>query len=151
MNHIYSDEQLATLNEAASILWQSVKETDFIHCTDDAVRFLTIELCKHPYESFGVIFVNTQHQIIDFEIMFKGTINSCAIYPREVIKKALELNAAAMVLAHNHPSGICEPSAADHSITSAISDAARLFDIGLLDHFIVSGREHLSFAQRGLL
>jgi DNA repair protein RadC len=97
------------------------------------------------------MFLNTSHQLIEYSELFKGTINAAAVYPREVAKKALQKNAAAIIIAHNHPSGNSEPSAADQNITKHLEKALRLFDISLLDHFVIGKNEQTSFAERGLL
>ena len=103
------------------------------------------------HEAFAVMFLNNQHQIIKFEVMFNGTVNSATVYPREVIKRALELNAAAIILAHNHPSGNPEQSQSDEAITQKIKDACNLVDINLLDHIIIGAKESVSLAERGLI
>ncbi|MFW9688174.1 hypothetical protein CGH72_16780 [Vibrio parahaemolyticus] len=99
-------------------------------------------------EVFGVLFVNNQHQLIEFEILFYGTIDAASVYPREVVKRALLWNASAVIFCHNHPSGSAEPSQADRRITRRLKDALALVDVTVLDHFVV-GREVTSFAKRG--
>ncbi|WP_299142473.1 DNA repair protein RadC [uncultured Vibrio sp.] len=101
-------------------------------------------------EVFGVLFLNTQHQLIEFEILFYGTVNSASVYPREVVKRALLWNATSVILCHNHPSLCCEPSQADRRITRQLSDALALIDVRILDHFVV-GETVTSFAERGWL
>ena len=110
------------------------------------------EMALHGQESekFHVIYLDSQHRLIKDETMFHGTINSCAVYPREIAKRCLELNAAAVILCHNHPSGIPDPSDSDLRITKEIKQALGLFDITLLDHVIV-GHTTLSLAQKGLM
>lgn len=103
------------------------------------------------YEVFAIIFMDTQHRVIKFEEMFRGTVNSASVYPREVIKRALELNATAMVIAHNHPSGVPEPSTTDRTLTDKIKKAADLMDIKLLDHVVAGAEGTVSFAERGYL
>ena len=95
--------------------------------------------------------LNSQHQLIAFRVMFTGTINSAAVYPRELIKQVMKDNAAAVILVHNHPSGIAEPSHADIRLTSEIKSAMGMIDVPVLDHFVVGDKETISFAQRGLL
>ena len=97
------------------------------------------------------MFLNNQHQLIKDEILFSGTIDGASVYPREVAKRALELNAAAVIFAHNHPSGHPEPSSADRAITKRLSGSLELFDIRVLDHIVVGGAETVSFAERGLI
>ena len=102
-------------------------------------------------EHFGVLFLDSQHQIISFDILFRGTISQAPVYPREIAKAALLKNAAAVILTHNHPSGIAEPSRADEEITQQINKAMHLLDIRVLDHFIVGNQAMYSFAEDGKL
>lgn len=97
------------------------------------------------------MFLNNQNQVLAFKELFQGTINETAIYPREVVKQALSLNAAAIIFVHNHPSGDPEPSQADKHITLKLKYALELVDIRVLDHFIVAGSKSISFAERGLI
>ncbi len=113
--------------------------------------FLVLELALLEREVFYCIFLDNQHRVIKAECCFKGTIDSANVYPREVLKRALKLNAKALILAHNHPSGLPEPSEADRSITSRLIRVLSLVDIRVLDHFIIGGTEHFSFAEHGLL
>ncbi|QWF69663.1 DNA repair protein RadC [Methylomonas paludis] len=103
------------------------------------------------HEVFVCLFLDNQHRIINAEQLFRGTIDSASVYPREVLKRALQLNAAALIFAHNHPSGILSPSNADKYITEKLVKALALVDIRVLDHFIVSKRGYFSFAEHGLL
>ena len=120
--------------------------------TPEATRnFLMMELALLEHEVFYCIFLDNQHRVIKTECCFKGTIDGANVYPREVVKRALKLNAKALILAHNHPSGIPEPSEADRAITRRLIDALGLVDIRVLDHFIIGGTEHFSFAEHGLL
>ena len=102
-------------------------------------------------EVFALLLLDSQHQLIAFRKLFFGTINSAAVYPREIVKQALSDNAAAVILVHNHPSGIAEPSQADVCITAQIQQALSTIDIRVLDHFVVAGTTTVSFAQRGLI
>jgi DNA repair protein RadC len=113
--------------------------------------YLLLQLRGHEHEVFACLFLNNRHHIISFEKMFNGTINSASVYPREIVKRALGHNAAAVIFAHNHPSGIAEPSQADISLTIRLKEALELVDIRVLDHFIVGNNEATSFAERGLL
>jgi DNA repair protein RadC len=114
-------------------------------------RFLMHELREDKSETFCVMFLDTRHRVIQFERMFNGTIDGATVYPRVVAQRALELNAAALILAHNHPSGITDPSLADQAITKRIKDALNLLDIRLLDHFIIGAGQATSMASRGLV
>jgi DNA repair protein RadC len=102
-------------------------------------------------EVFGCLFLDNRHRLIALEEMFLGTIDGASVHPREVVKRALKLNAAAVILAHNHPSGVAEPSQADELITARIRDALALVDIRVLDHLVVGGTTVTSFAERGLI
>ncbi len=113
--------------------------------------FWITKLGMREKEVFCVAYLNNQHQLIECEELFHGTINSASVHPREVVKNSLRHNAAAVIIAHNHPSGKPEPSGADRQITTKLRDALGLVDIRLLDHFIVGGGETTSFAERGWL
>jgi DNA repair protein RadC len=117
-----------------------------------AVReFLAVKLGTLEHEIFAVLLLDTRHRLIDYVELFRGTINGASVHPREVVKLALARNAAALVLAHPHPSGSPEPSQADELITRRLKDALALVDIAVLDHVIVAGGETVSFAERGML
>lgn len=113
-------------------------------------EYLKLKLGAHDREVFAVMFLDNQHQLISFEELFFGTIDAASIYPREVLKTALNHNAAAVIFAHNHPSGIAEPSQADKRITQRLIDALKLVDIRVLDHIVV-GEGCVSFAEKGLI
>ncbi|MCM2973100.1 RadC family protein [Larsenimonas suaedae] len=114
-------------------------------------RFLSAHLRDLSHEVFAALFLDTQHRVIKFEQLFTGTLDAASVYPREVAKRALALHAGAVIFAHNHPSGVAEPSDADRSITRILKDALSLFDIRVLDHFVVGDGEVVSFAERGWL
>lgn len=114
-------------------------------------QYLQSRLCDEERELFHVLFLDTQHQLLASETLFQGTLSSAAIYPREVAKRALELNAAALILAHNHPSGVAEPSDADVKITRQIREAVELLEIRVLDHMVIGKGEVVSLAERGLM
>jgi DNA repair protein RadC len=113
--------------------------------------YLKLQLGAHRHEVFAVMFLDARNRLIKFEEMFRGSLSQTSVYPREVVKRALELHAAAVILAHNHPSGASEPSKADEALTQALTSALRLVDVRVLDHFIVGEREGFSFAERGLM
>ncbi|WP_196159137.1 DNA repair protein RadC [Reinekea sp. G2M2-21] len=117
----------------------------------DTRQFLLAQMSGLKSEQFGCIWLNAQHQVIKFETLFNGTIDSAAVYPREVVAAALGCNAAAVILAHNHPSGIAEPSQADQMITQRLEKALQTIDVRLLDHMVVGQGIVVSFAERGLL
>jgi DNA repair protein RadC len=113
--------------------------------------FLNLKLGALDHEVFALIFLDKRHRVISYQEMFRGTIDGASVHPREVVKEALKQNAAAVILAHPHPSGIAEPSAADELITNRLKEALELIDVRILDHIVVSGGETISFAERGLL
>lgn len=117
-----------------------------------AVRdYLRIHFAGREHESFVVFFLDAQNRLISVEEMFRGTLTQTSVYPREVVKRALAVNAGCVIFAHNHPSGVAEPSSADETLTQALKQALALVDVRALDHFIVAGTGVLSFAERGLL
>lgn len=117
-----------------------------------AVRdYLRLTLHGRPHEVFIVVFLDAQHRVTASEELFRGTLTQTSVYPREVVKRALHHNAAAVIFAHNHPSGVAEPSRADEALTVALKQALALVDVRVLDHFVVAGDGALSFAERGLI
>jgi DNA repair protein RadC len=106
---------------------------------------------ERKFEVFACIYVDNRHRIIAFEELFQGTIDGASVHPRVVVQRALELNAAAVLFAHNHPSGVAEPSMADQRITERLRSALALIDVRVLDHFIVTAEDSVSFAERSLL
>ena len=115
--------------------------------------YVFLQLAQEPAEVFGVLFLDNRHRVIEFRRMFAGTIDGCSVHPREVVRACIELNAAACILAHNHPSGVSEPSQADIKLTRRLIDALALVDVRILDHLIAGdSRENMvSFAERGLI
>ncbi|OAI08220.1 hypothetical protein A1353_05890 [Methylomonas methanica] len=113
--------------------------------------YLSAQLRSYSFEVFACLFLDNQHRVIQWEELFRGTIDGASVYPREVAKRALFHHAAAVIFAHNHPSGINEPSQADRQITDKLKQALGLFDIRVLDHFIVGDGQPFSFAEHGLL
>ncbi|MHB0817837.1 RadC family protein [Stutzerimonas stutzeri] len=115
-----------------------------------AVRdYLKARLRHEPHELFACLFLDSKHRVLAFEVLFHGTIDGASVYPRQVVKRALAQNAAAVILTHNHPSGVAEPSQADRQLTRKLSDALALIDVRVLDHFIVGDGEPLSMAEYG--
>ena len=114
-------------------------------------KYLTLKLACEESEQFMVMFLDAQHRLIEAETMFYGTLTQTSVYPREIVKRVLYHNAASVFLAHNHPSGVAEPSMSDRILTDALKQTLSLVDVRILDHFIVAGSEVLSFAECGLL
>lgn len=118
----------------------------------EAVRdYLRLSLASLPHEAFVALFLDSQHRLLAADELFRGTLAQTSVYPREIVKAALARNAAAVIFAHNHPSGVAEPSRADELLTQALKQALALVDIRTLDHFVVAGHTVVSFAERGLL
>ncbi len=113
--------------------------------------YLQMRLGALPHEVFAVLFLDAQHRLIACEELFRGTLTQTSVYPREVVKRTLELNAASVILADNHPSGVLEPSRADELLTQTLKSSLHLVDVKVLDHFVVSRHGALSFAERGLI
>lgn len=132
-------------------LAEHMKARDVL-ASPEAVRdFLKLKLGSLPHEVFEVLFLDSQNRVLAQETMFSGTLTQTSVYPREVVKRALHHNAAAVIFAHNHPSGVAEQSRADEMLTTALKQALALIDVKVLDHFVIAGNVALSFAERGLL
>lgn len=144
-------EKKTLLDLALKLL--SVKHRVGSPLTDAAAtrQFLSLRLAEYRHEVFGCLLLDTRHRVIAVRELFQGTIDGAAVYPRVVVQKALETNAAAIIFFHNHPSGVAEPSHADEALTRRLKDALSLIDVRVLDHFVVSAGESVSFAERGLL
>ncbi len=139
----------AVLEMTQRYLSETLKRGDALTSPQQTKLYLSSLLRDRHREAFYVLYLDNQHRVINDEILFEGTIDAASVYPREVVKRALDHNSAAVILAHNHPSGIAEPSQADRRITRRISDALALVDIRVLDHFVVGDGEVVSFAERG--
>lgn len=138
------------LAAAEGILGERLKRQGRIGSPTDANDFLRMRLGALSHEEFHILWLDNRHRIIDCQKLFTGTIDGASIYPREVVRAALGVNACAVILAHNHPSGVAEPSAADRAITHELRDALRLVGVRVLDHIVV-GAECVSMAERGLM
>ena len=147
----YSEYEKEAINVALLAIENTLCNNDTMQSSREVKNYLKIQLAPEPEEHFAVLFLTQQHHLISFEKLFRGTVNSSYVHIRVIVRKALELNAAAIILAHNHPSGIAEPSSADKGITARIKDALEVFDINVLDHFVVTANECCSFADRGWL
>jgi len=137
------------VSTAACILLEDLTQREKLTQPTDAVRFMQLALAAEPNEHFAALFLNSKHRVLHFERLFSGTVDCAAVYPRVVVQKALACNAAAVIFAHNHPSGCCEPSQADRNITRQLKDALALIDVRVLDHLVVSRSEWVSLAERG--
>jgi DNA repair protein RadC len=113
--------------------------------------FLKLHFAGQPFESFVVMYLDAQHRLIAIEDLFRGTVAQASVYPREIARRALHHNAVALVVAHNHPSGMAEPSRADEALTKALTASLSLLDVRVLDHLVIAGSRATSLAQRGLM
>ena len=139
------------VEQALSILACQVREADALASPEAARDFVRLRLADRPHEVFAVLFLDVQNRVIAYQEMFRGTLTQTSVYPREVVKAAMRHNAAAIAMAHNHPSGHVEPSAADRQLTQTLRSALALVDVRCIDHFIVAGDHLLSFAEQGLM
>lgn len=147
---VVSANEQKVLDRASRILEREIKKQEDAMGSPAMVRqFLKCKLAALEHEVFCVMFLDSQNRLIEFSELFRGTLSSASVYPREVAKDALNCNAGSVILVHNHPSGIPEPSDADRRITRELQDALGLFDIRVLDHFIVANPDVTSFAERG--
>jgi DNA repair protein RadC len=141
----------AVLEISRRALKEELQRGDALNSPRVVRDYLQLLLGGRHQEVFLVLFLDTQHRVIASEEMFNGTLSQTSVYPREVVKRALAHNAAAVILAHNHPSGVAEPSQSDQLLTSALKQALSLVDVRVLDHFVVAVGQTLSFAEKGLL
>ena len=146
-------EEEEVINQALSILGTRLRKRGktLLDNRPAAVAMAKLMLAEEEREIFAVMFLDNKHRLIAFERLFMGTVASAAVYPREVVKRALKLNAAAVIFAHNHPSGEPEPSGDDERITSSLQKLLSSVDVRVLDHFVIGGVSHVSFDERGLL
>lgn len=141
----------AVLEMAKRHFFEVLQKGDALTSPKETRAYLSTRLRGYDYEVFACMFLDNQNRVIEVEELFRGTIDSASVYPREVAKKALFHNATAVIFAHNHPSGLNEPSQADKQITETLKQSLGLFDIRVLDHFIIGDGEPYSFAEHGLL
>jgi DNA repair protein RadC len=139
---------LAVLELSRRVLLQKMRKRDVMNNPDTVKQFLQLQMGAYPQEVFAVVFMDAQYRLLSFQEMFKGTLNQTPVYPREVVKLALEQGAAAVILAHNHPSGDVRPSAADSTLTRTLQTALSMVDVKVLDHIIVGPGIHWSMAER---
>jgi DNA repair protein RadC len=139
------------LDAARSILARRFRRGRALGSPRVTREYLQLHLAPREHEIFAILFLDNRHRVIEFVPLFRGTVDGASVHPREVVKEALARNAAAVILAHNHPSGVAEPSQADELITTRLRDALALIDVRVLDHFVVTGDSVVSFAERGLL
>lgn len=139
------------VQQALAWLEGQVQRGDALTSPQAVRNYLRLRLGARPHEVFAVVFLDAQNQVIDIQELFRGTLTQTSVYPREVVIEALARNAAAVILAHNHPSGTAEPSRADQALTQTLKSALALVDVRVLDHFIVTRSNAFSFAEHGLM
>lgn len=141
----------AVLEMSKRALGEILQQQDSFRSPREVKDYLQLQLSHLQHEVFGLMFLDAQNRLIAYEILFEGGLMQTSVYPREVVKRALALNAAAVILSHNHPGGIAVPSRADEQLTQALKDALDLVDIRVLDHIIVARQETFSFSERGMI
>lgn len=141
----------AVLEMSKRALGETLHHVDSFRSPSQVKEYLRLQLSHLLREVFGILFLDTQNRLIAYETLFEGSLMQTSVYPREVVKRALALNAAAVILSHNHPSGVASPSRADEQLTNVLKGALNLMDIKVLDHIIVAGQETFSFNEHGLL
>jgi DNA repair protein RadC len=139
------------VEQALRLLECQVREADALTSPDAVRDYLRLKLADRAHEVFVCVFLDSQNRVIAIDELFRGTLTQTSVYPREVVKEALAHNAASVILCHNHPSGLAEPSRADEALTASLKAALALVDVRVLDHMIVTRSTVLSFAERGLL
>ncbi len=144
-------ELSAVLEIARRTLAQQLKEAPVFDSPQKVKDFVALRLAGLTHEVFGVLFLDSQHRLIEMQELFRGTLAQTSVYPREVLRQALLLNAGAAILVHNHPSGVAEPSRADEVLTQSLVSALRVIDVRVLDHLVVGAGMVVSFAERGLM
>ncbi len=144
-------ELLAVMELARRALAQPLRAAPVFDAPGRVKDYLALHLGGRTQEVFAVLFLDAQHRLLQVEEMFQGTLNQTSVYPREVVRRALALNAGAVVLAHNHPSGVAEPSRADEFLTQSLKNALQLVDVRVLDHIVVGQGHVVSMAERGLI
>ncbi len=145
----FTSQEQSVLDEALNILKGYINKNGVFTSPQATKDYLCVKMAGIYREQFSILFLDSQNRLIKDVTLFEGTIDSCAVYPRIVVQMALELNASAMILYHQHPSGDPEPSQADRRITKRLTDVLTLIDIRVLDHFVIGGDEVVSFSERG--
>lgn len=144
-------ELAAVMEMARRALRQPLERGPVFDSPRTVKDYVSLHLARREKEVFGVLFLDSQHRLIEWRELFTGTLTQTSVYPREVLRQAMDLNAGAVILAHNHPSGLAEPSKADEFLTQSLKTALQMVDVRVLDHLVVGAGEVVSFAERGLL
>lgn len=148
---MFTQHETHILDQACEIIGRYYQRGVKLCSPDDVRRCVMYELAPLEHEEFSIILLDNQHQLLHRETLFRGTLNTVSVHPREVIKRVLKHNAAAAILVHNHPSGEPEPSKCDIRLTKKLQELLEMLDVRLLDHFIVAGTQTVSMAERGLV
>ena len=146
-----SAEENELITQAVAVLSRRMHEKNHLDSPSSVRDYLMLTLSGKGHEVFVVMLLDAQNRVLHCEELFRGTLTQTSVYPREVVKLALAANAAAVILCHNHPSGVCEPSRSDELLTQTLKSALALVDVRVLDHFVVAGDASISFAESGLL
>lgn len=141
----------SVIARALAILTERTRRPVLLQSPQDVKDYLCVRAAGLGHEEFTILFLDSQHRLIEARTMFRGTLSQCSVYPREVVRAAVELNAGAVILSHNHPSGSPEPSRADEMLTATLKSALALVDVRTLDHIVVGGGRSVSLAERGLI
>lgn len=142
----------STVERALAILGSRLREPGHVVDCPDAVKdYIALHIGADPCERFAVLYLDSQNRVLAYECHFTGTLTQTSVYPREIVQAAMQHHAAAVILAHNHPSGLLVPSAADKALTQALKQTLALVDVMVLDHIVVGGRGSFSFAENGLM
>lgn len=150
MSH-FTESELRAITKAKNILYRALKTGPVFNSPQVVKDYLQLQIGHLSREVFGVLYLDAQNQLIDFVIEFNGTLTRTSVYPREIVKRAIYLNAASTILTHNHPSGLLEPSRADELLTQTLKYSLSLVDVRVLDHMIVGVSGAVSFAEKGLI
>lgn len=150
-NDLTTTEQATVINLALDILTERHSPGQALTSPTDTIKYLRLKLTAYKNEFFAALFLDNRHRVLSFEELFFGTIDGASVHPRVVVQRAMEINAAAVIFCHNHPSGVSEPSHADKAITNRLKDALEILDVQVLDHIVVGAEDITSFAETGLL
>ena len=148
----FTDEEQTLIDQAIRCLERRyLVKTDILTSPEATRAYLKLRLAGLTYEVFAVLLLDNRHRVICYEEVFRGTIDGASVHPREIVRRVIETNAAAVIFAHNHPSGVAEPSQSDLRLTQRLKEALTLIDVRVLDHLIIGDSESVSFAERSLL
>ena len=147
----FTESELRAITKAKNIIYRAMKSGPIFNSPQVVKDYLQLQIGHLEREVFGVLYLDAQNRLIDFVIEFHGTLTQTSVYPREIVKRAISLNAASTILTHNHPSGLLDPSRADELLTQTLKSSLSLVDVRVLDHMIVGVSGAVSFAEKGLI